>query len=108
MATFVYTYINANITSIFLRLNTRLDHYRTRLKSIDKFLLKNRVSRELRRMVKRHMVHSFDHDADAAILEQLPLSLRREVLRASHAALNRRTRPTRLSRLPDVHSHLHQ
>ena len=73
--------MNANFTSIVLRLNTRMENYRTRLKGVDKYLRKNKVSRDLRKVVKRHFEQTFDGDGDQAILEQLPHSLRREVLK---------------------------
>ena len=47
-ATFIYIYVNANFTSIFLRLNTRMEQYRTRLNGIDTYLRKNKVLRERR------------------------------------------------------------
>ena len=81
VSTFIYIYVNANFTSIMLRLNTRMDNYRTRLKGVDKYLRKNKVSRDLRRLVKRHYEHTYDHDSDQMILDQLPHALRREVLK---------------------------
>lgn len=57
LATFVYIYVNANFTSLILRLNTQLESYRTRLQGVDRYLSRNRVSRELRTAVKRHFSH---------------------------------------------------
>ena len=40
-------YVNANFTSIFLRLNTRMESYRTRLRGVDRYLRKNKVGRDI-------------------------------------------------------------
>ena len=53
VATFVYIYVTANFTSLILRLNTQLENYRTRLQGVDRYLARNRVSKELRSAVKR-------------------------------------------------------
>ena len=49
-ATFIYIYVNANCTSIMLRMNTRMENYRTRLRGVDSYLRRNKVSRELRKV----------------------------------------------------------
>ena len=87
LATFVYIYVNANFTSLILRLNTQLETYRTRLQGVDSYLQRNKVSRELRRAVKRHFTHTFTQgaDADQSLIEQMPHALRRAVLAAEQA-----------------------
>ena len=80
-ATFIYIYLNANFTSIFLRMNTRMEQYRTRLAGVDNYLRRNKVSRDLRRVVKKHFEHTYNQDSESVVLEQMPHSLRREVLK---------------------------
>ena len=93
VATFVYIYVNANFTSLILRLNTKLENYRTRLQGVDAYLVRNKVSKELRTAVKRHFTHAFSHgtEADATLLEQMPHSLRRAVLADIYMTTLRRT-----------------
>ena len=58
-----------------------MESYRTRLRGVDRYLRKNKVSKELRRTVKRHFEQSYDQDTDDKILDQLPHGLRRELLK---------------------------
>jgi len=86
VATFVYIYINANFTTMMIRLNSRLEQYRTQLAGIDAYLKRNKVSKDVSKRVKRHFVRANRTDAgsDKALLESLPPSLQREVLQDIH------------------------
>jgi hypothetical protein len=44
VATFAYIYINANFTTMMIRLNSQLENYRTKLAGIDAYLSRNKVS----------------------------------------------------------------
>ena len=54
----------SQFTSLILRLNTQLETYRTRLRGVDRYLSRNRVSKELRYAVKRHFEYAFRHGSD--------------------------------------------
>lgn len=94
-ATFVYIYVNANFTSMMLRFNTRLEDYRKKLQGLDLYLERNKVSRDLQRIVRRYCRKKFSEDGssikDEDILEQMPRSLRREVLLDIYMRTLRRT-----------------
>ena len=73
-ATFIFIYVNANFTSIFLRLNTRMENYRSRLNGIDTYLKRNKVSRELRKVVRKHFEATYNQNSDQQVLEQQTVS----------------------------------
>ena len=77
-----FIYVSSNITALVLRLQTRLEQYRFKLKGVDKYLSRNRVSKEVRKRVKRFFRRSLEHESgsDQQIIEQMPGALRREVL----------------------------
>ena len=59
VATFIYIYVNANFTSIVLRMNSRMEAHRSRIKGVDTYLRKNKVSRELRKVRQRPFKESY-------------------------------------------------
>lgn len=77
-----FIYVSSNITALVLRLQTRLEQYRFKLKGVDKYLSRNRVSKEVRKRVKRFFRRSLDHDDndDQKLIGEMPGNLRREVL----------------------------
>eukprot|EP00966_Prymnesium_polylepis_P137686 3181959-Prymnesium_polylepis.1 len=92
MATFVYIYINANFTTMMIRLNSRLEQYRTQLAGVDAYLKRNKVSKDVSKRVKRHFARAnrADTGGDKALLDSLPPSLSREVLQDIHMRTLRR------------------
>eukprot|EP00327_Prymnesium_parvum_P014728 CAMPEP_0113246232 /NCGR_PEP_ID=MMETSP0008_2-20120614/9358_1 /TAXON_ID=97485 /ORGANISM="Prymnesium parvum" /LENGTH=1137 /DNA_ID=CAMNT_0000093969 /DNA_START=33 /DNA_END=3446 /DNA_ORIENTATION=- /assembly_acc=CAM_ASM_000153 len=86
VATFAYIYINANFTTMMIRLNSRLEQYRAQLAGIDAYLTRNKVSKDVCKRVKRHFARSQQAtaSADKALLDSLPGSLQREVLQDIH------------------------
>ncbi len=94
LASIVFIYVNANCTSLMLKLNQRLEQYRTRLQGVDVYLKRNQVSKEVQRSVKRHFRKSFDEDqinSDShAVLDAMPRYLRRTVLQDIHMRTLRR------------------
>ena len=93
VATFVYIYINANFTTMMIRLNSRLEQYRSQLAGLDAYLTRNKVSRDVRKRVKRHFTRSHsgaNSSTEKALLESMPQSLQREVLQDIHMRTLRR------------------
>ena len=95
-STFVYTYLTANFTSLILRFNSKLEAYRTRLQTVDQYLRRNQVSREVRKRVKRHFRCSLENDqtTDAQLLDQMPHSLRRQLVGSAWTRARRDGNPT--------------
>jgi len=91
-ATFAYIYINANFTTMMIRLNSQLEQYRAKLAGIDAYLSRNKVSKDVQKRVKRHFssLHSADASAEKALLETLPYALQKEVLQDIHMRTLRR------------------
>ena len=69
-----------------LKLNQRLQLYRTKMNGVDAYLKRNHVSKDVQRSVKRHFRKSFEEDQinseSHAVLEAMPRYLRRTVLQA--------------------------
>ena len=91
VSTFVYIYVNANCTSLMLKLNTRLENYRTRMQGVELYLKRNEVSKDVQRAVRRHFRQSFDEDQkSSAVLDAMPRYMRRTVLQDIHMRTLRR------------------
>lgn len=79
----LYLYIDANFTSMMLRFYGEVESYRARIGAIDGYLKRHRVDNRLRVLVKQHFKETYQSEGkdDAALLAQMPRSLRREVLK---------------------------
>ena len=76
-----YVYTVANFTTLILRMQQRLEQYRFKLKGVDQYLRRNRVSKEVRKRVQRFFRRSLENESnDDQIIAQMPGSLRREVM----------------------------
>ena len=101
VATFVYIYVTANFTSLILRLNTQLENYRTRLQGVDRYLARNRVSKELRSAVKR--CGAWGTASPNPAPHTGAAHARRTCAPHTRAAHARRTRAPRRERPPPLH-----
>lgn len=90
--TFAYIYINANFTTMMIRLNSQLEQYRAKLAGIDAYLSRNKVTKDVQKRVKRHFssLHSADASAEKTLLDSLPYALQKEVLQDIHMRTLRR------------------
>ena len=93
-STVFFIYVNANCTSLMLKLNERLVSYRTRLQGVEVYMKRNRVSKDVQQTVRRHFRRSFDEEhgglKNDAVLDAMPPSLRRTVLLDIHMRTLRR------------------
>ncbi|KAL1521874.1 hypothetical protein AB1Y20_021525 [Prymnesium parvum] len=91
-STLCFMYMNSNITSLIMRHTQVLENYRLRLSQVDGYLKRNQVSKEVRRSVKRHFRMNMDDSQakDQALLEQMPHTLKRQVLYDIHMRTMRR------------------
>merc|ERR1711871_68197 len=84
-ASMVYTYILANVTSLLLQTDAKVETYRSRLTSIENFMRSKNVSQKVKELVRAHMQHMFERsDLDERVLEDLPAILRMEIKRAAN------------------------
>ncbi|KAL3922272.1 MAG: hypothetical protein SGPRY_004619 [Prymnesium sp.] len=77
-----FMYMTSNITSLIMRQTQILEQYRQRLSEVDSYLVRNQVSKDVRRKVKRHFRMSLNDSQakDQKVLDQMPHTLRREVM----------------------------
>ncbi|KAL1521906.1 hypothetical protein AB1Y20_021556 [Prymnesium parvum] len=87
VVTFAFMYMNANFTSLVIRANSRLLQYRVRLGQVNAYLRRNKVSSEVCKRVRRYFARQQQSAlaSDKAILQTLPTSLQKEVMRDIHA-----------------------
>jgi len=91
-STLCFMYMNSNITSLIMRHTQVLETYRQRLSQVDGYLHRNQVSKEVRRSVKLHFRMTLDNNEakDKELLDQMPHTLRRQVLYDIHMRTMRR------------------
>jgi len=92
LATLVYTTVIANVTSVLLRQDRQVEQYRMHLEQVEQYLSHRRVRPDLRRLVRKHFQDALSSDPkdDAALLQQMPRTLRVEVMRDMHYRLLKR------------------
>ncbi|KAL3893622.1 MAG: hypothetical protein SGPRY_014102, partial [Prymnesium sp.] len=82
LSTLVFMYVNANLISLIIRDTQVLESYRKRLSQVDGYLERNTVSADVSKRVKDHFRMSLDdlELKDKQLLDQMPHTLRKEVL----------------------------
>ncbi|KAL1523439.1 hypothetical protein AB1Y20_018379 [Prymnesium parvum] len=83
-AMMTFLFLSANVTSMMLKFFSEMEGYRSRVGTLDKFLRSQRVNRRLRSAIHKHIATTSGGNDEGGILQQLPVSLKREVLKDMH------------------------
>lgn len=86
-----YAYTLAEMTSLLVGQDAKIERYRRGLASVEKYLHARQIDGQTRLLVREHFRSAFEneHDNDDAILAHMPRALRVRVLRSANAKLLR-------------------
>ena len=82
IASILYIWMTANFTTMMLRIYKNLEDYRIRISQVESYLKRYRVRPSLARLVRQHVRQAHENAGkdDDVIIQQLPRSLRRELM----------------------------
>ena len=82
IASVLYIWMTANFTTMMLRVYKNLEDYRIRISQVESYLKRYRVRPSLARLVRQHVRQAHENAGkdDDVIIQQLPRSLRRELM----------------------------
>lgn len=89
VSTVVYAYTLAEMTSLLIGQDAKIERYRRKLASVEKYLSKRRIDVDTRVLVRQHFKSAYENedDNDDEIIGHMPRALRQRVLLSANAKL---------------------
>jgi ankyrin repeat protein/CRP-like cAMP-binding protein len=89
VATVVYAYTLAELTSLLVGQDAKIERYRRQLAAVERYLSSRRIDTDTRALVRDHFRAAYEneHENDEAVLSLMPRTLRTRVLRSANKRL---------------------